>query len=223
MIYSNKNSSYVLYKETLYATGLNDYGQLGTGGNDNKNQLTPMQLQGLPPGVTALHAVCGDGRTVVLGTNGLCYATGSNGRGQLGTGNNAPRNILTPMQGLLVIKEVKTLLSITTAFILSQGPKEVMQKIMASRYDVRVIELVQEQLPAHLLYCNNCHQIKPSFSQKVIEKRKRTGGDIIRVFASNTAHCLGCAIILHRMRPRTFLGRPTLTDIPQEVAMPNPK
>jgi alpha-tubulin suppressor-like RCC1 family protein len=175
-----------------YATGSNSHGQLGTGNNLHKNQLT--QMLGLPSGVTALQAVCSSWHTVVIGTDGHCYATGSNSHGQLGTGNNPHKNQLTQMLGLPVSDEVKTLASMAATFILSLGLKKVMQKIIESHYNPRVIDLLTEQLPAHLLYCNRCCQIKPSFSQKVIMKRKGTRAGIVRVFASETEYCLGCAI-----------------------------
>ena len=86
LIYSCNDSFYALCKDShLYATGWNKHGQLGTGDDVDKIRLTLME--GLPGGVTALQVVGGYSYTVVIGTDGLCYATGLNEYGQLGTGD----------------------------------------------------------------------------------------------------------------------------------------
>jgi alpha-tubulin suppressor-like RCC1 family protein len=82
----------VLKDDIAYATGRNDFGQLGTTAG-NKNELTPMLSPG-DTGVTAISA--GRNFTIALKVD-AAYATGNNIVGQLGTtaGNKA---VLTLME-----------------------------------------------------------------------------------------------------------------------------
>jgi len=70
---------------SLYATGLNDYGQLGTGNTANKNYFTKV-LENVKA------VACGSRHTLALKWDGTLWATGHNGFGQLGTGDNTSRN-----------------------------------------------------------------------------------------------------------------------------------
>lgn len=66
-----------------YSWGDNEYNQLGTGDNIDRNTPTLMQL---PAGVTAVDAGAGTGYVMVVGSDGVIYGWGLNDRGQLGNG-----------------------------------------------------------------------------------------------------------------------------------------
>lgn len=94
-IATGSNHSVVLRADGVpYATGLNTNGQLtGTG---DRRTLTPMT--GLPSGVRAVEVSTSGEHTLVLGSDGRVYGTGSNAYGQLtGTGD---RSTLTALTGL---------------------------------------------------------------------------------------------------------------------------
>ena len=67
----------------VYAWGLNNEGQLGDGTAVGK--LVPVRVE-RAPGVRALAVAAGDGHSLAVGSDGLVYAWGGNGAGQLGTG-----------------------------------------------------------------------------------------------------------------------------------------
>jgi len=79
---------------TVYGCGFNFYGNLGTGNNDDKNELTQMTI---PTGKTPAAIACGAGHSLVLMNDGTVYGCGDNRSGQLGTGNNVTTNLLTQM------------------------------------------------------------------------------------------------------------------------------
>jgi hypothetical protein len=74
---------------TVWATGNNFSGELGTG--DNTNRATPVQVMS---GVSAVAA--GYAHSLFLKSDGTVWAAGSNGSGQLGTGDTA--NQMAPVQ-----------------------------------------------------------------------------------------------------------------------------
>lgn len=78
-----------------YATGNNQYGQLGVGDYNNRNVFT--KVEGLSV-VTQLR--CSDTYTILLTASGQCYATGQNNAGQLGVGDNNNRNLFTQVRFL---------------------------------------------------------------------------------------------------------------------------
>ncbi len=92
---------------TVWAWGLNSFGQLGTASNDTCSgapcSATPIQVAGLSGG-TALAA--GHDYSLVVKSDGTVWAWGFNSLGQLGTG--ATTNADTPAQvaGLTGVKEV---------------------------------------------------------------------------------------------------------------------
>jgi alpha-tubulin suppressor-like RCC1 family protein len=87
-----KHTMVLMTDGTLYATGYNEYGQLGLGNNNNTNSLTQVtSITGIISNVS-----CGGYHTMVLMFDGKLYATGSNNNGQLGLGlNDTSKNILT--------------------------------------------------------------------------------------------------------------------------------
>ena len=149
-------NTFVNISGTIYATGNNNYGQLGIGNTTNKTTLTPMtgfplgkivssisrsyihtvvlmndgtvygcgnntvgqlgnassgnqyttltQMTSMPSGKTAIAVGCGaystNGFTIVLMSDGTVYGTGSNGAGQLGTGDYTDKTSLTLMTGI---------------------------------------------------------------------------------------------------------------------------
>ncbi|WP_272725879.1 RCC1 domain-containing protein, partial [Escherichia coli] len=66
----------------VYAVGLNNYGQLGTGDLAKKN--TPFKLSSS----TAKTTIAGEYETYILTDNKEVYVTGSNKSGRLGLGIN---------------------------------------------------------------------------------------------------------------------------------------
>ncbi|AEC02601.1 fimbrillin family protein [Parasphaerochaeta coccoides] len=77
---------------TLWATGRNNFGQLGVGtSGDSNNKSTPVQV------MTDVKAVStGNYYTMILKKDGTLWATGANGEGQLGDGTTTNRT--TPVQ-----------------------------------------------------------------------------------------------------------------------------
>ncbi len=73
----------------LYASGLNNYGQLGDG---TGNRGTTPVLVHLPIGVTTTTVAAGGSHSLVLGSDGNVYASGSNSNGQLGDGTTYGSN-----------------------------------------------------------------------------------------------------------------------------------
>lgn len=84
---------------TLYGTGMNSSGELGTGDLTSPIlTLTKMNLAPLGVGVTPVAVTAGQGFTVVLASDGKIYGVGSNSSGQLGLGNQvSPQLTLTQM------------------------------------------------------------------------------------------------------------------------------
>ncbi|AEC02809.1 fimbrillin family protein [Parasphaerochaeta coccoides] len=84
---------------TLWATGFNNYGQLGVG--DTTDRSTPVQVWDSTDGsmkmtnVAAVYA--GMGHTMILKKDGTLWATGNNANGQLGIGDT-PAQISIPVQ-----------------------------------------------------------------------------------------------------------------------------
>jgi len=94
-IYGGQGWSIVLMTDgTIYGTGLNDSGQLGTGNTTNRNTLTLMTNS---TGKTPVSVACGQNYTIVLMSDGTIFGTGLNTSGQLGTGNTTNTNTLTLM------------------------------------------------------------------------------------------------------------------------------
>jgi alpha-tubulin suppressor-like RCC1 family protein len=91
---------------TIYGTGLNNYGELGLGNNIQITSLTQITI---PDNKTPLLVVTGSYSTFVLMTDGSLYGTGYNSYGELGLGNNTDVNVLT----LIPIPDNKTPLSIS--------------------------------------------------------------------------------------------------------------
>ena len=74
---------------SLWATGNNTWGQLGTGDTNSIWTLTPVMMSG----VAAVSA--GLGHTMILKNDGTLWATGYNYPGTLGTGDTT--HVLTPV------------------------------------------------------------------------------------------------------------------------------
>ena len=79
---------------SVYTTGGNYAGQLGTGDTDYRTILTAITI---PDSKTAQYIACGFEYTTVMMTDGSVYATGSNNSGQLGVGDTSDRLSLTAM------------------------------------------------------------------------------------------------------------------------------
>ncbi|MBP7792150.1 MAG: hypothetical protein KA120_03715 [Candidatus Goldbacteria bacterium] len=73
---------------TLWATGLNEDGELGTGNNTDRNSWTQVL-----DGVIAIAA--GGFHSLALKPDGTLWVTGRNDYGELGTGDNTDRNSWT--------------------------------------------------------------------------------------------------------------------------------
>jgi alpha-tubulin suppressor-like RCC1 family protein len=88
--------SIVLMRDgTVFGCGSNQYGQLGTGDNINKNVLTQMiNTTGKTP--VAISAI--GFFSIVLMSDGTVFGCGWNSKGQLGIGSNVNKNVLTQMK-----------------------------------------------------------------------------------------------------------------------------
>lgn len=83
---------------SMYATGLNYYGELGlesSGFGANKSSFTQVNTAGMGKVVSAS---AGKQYTVILTESGEIYATGENDTGQLGLGDNTNRNVFTKVE-----------------------------------------------------------------------------------------------------------------------------
>ena len=84
---------------TVWAWGVNQYGQLGNGNNTDSN--VPVQVKD-PSGtgfLTGITAIAGNGDySMALKNDGTVWTWGHNGQGQLGNGNNTDSNV--PVQVL---------------------------------------------------------------------------------------------------------------------------
>jgi alpha-tubulin suppressor-like RCC1 family protein len=74
---------------SVWATGYNSEGQLGTGNTTNRSSFTQVDASG----VKALAA--GNGHSLILKEDGSVWATGNNDNGKLGTGDSTSRSSFT--------------------------------------------------------------------------------------------------------------------------------
>ena len=79
---------------TIWGTGYNNEGQLGTGNSTGVNGLTQMHI---PLGKTPKYIACGQYNSFVLMTDNTIYGTGNNYYGNLGNLATATKRSLTPM------------------------------------------------------------------------------------------------------------------------------
>ena len=92
---------------TVFACGLNYYGQLGLGDYDNRNTFTAVLT--IPEGVVIKQVVAGGSHTMIIAQDGRVFACGYNGYGQLGLGDYKDKNTFTAVPALpegVVIKHV---------------------------------------------------------------------------------------------------------------------
>ena len=100
--YSSYQSTWILKTDgTLYATGYNGYGQLGSNGTSAQATWAPIDMGFLQPGESVLKMVSGgDGSYSSFGVvtdQGRVYTCGYNGQGQLGHGDASHKSTLTPV------------------------------------------------------------------------------------------------------------------------------
>jgi alpha-tubulin suppressor-like RCC1 family protein len=81
---------------TVYATGIGYFGQLGLGDDADKTVFTPVSGSVDIKDISAANG----SYTIALAGDGKVYATGYNITGQLGLGDNANKNLFTPVPNL---------------------------------------------------------------------------------------------------------------------------
>ena len=81
--------------DSVYACGLNSFGQLGIDSTIDQSTLQPMI--DLPEGKFASNISCGGYHTVVLFSDGSVYACGWNSNGELGINSTEQKDVLTQM------------------------------------------------------------------------------------------------------------------------------
>ena len=85
----NKHSFYINddgTTATLYAMGLNNYGQLGTGSTDSVISSSRMVEESISRDVDAVPVAAGTSHSLFLKSDGSLFSMGSNSKGQLGDG-----------------------------------------------------------------------------------------------------------------------------------------
>jgi len=89
MVSGGDSHTFILGRDgTVWATGSNSSGQLGTGDSNNRNVFTKVAS-----GVKMIAA--GANHSLILKEDGTVWATGWNSSGQLGTGDNIDKNLFT--------------------------------------------------------------------------------------------------------------------------------
>jgi len=78
--------SFIIKDNVLYATGKNDYGQLGLGDTANRNSYTSTGIEDVS------YVSVGESHTVITKIDGTVWSVGLNNRGQLGLGHNTNKN-----------------------------------------------------------------------------------------------------------------------------------
>ena len=91
----------------VWSFGSNRYGQLGLGGNTNRNRPTKITVDShsesgltIHSGITAKFVSCGGLHTVIIDMNNEIWVFGDNFYGQLGLGDNTERNKPTKISGI---------------------------------------------------------------------------------------------------------------------------
>jgi alpha-tubulin suppressor-like RCC1 family protein len=77
---------------SIWGTGLNTSGQLGTGNNTSINTFTKVYNPATNSNIKCTSLACGDNHTLYLLADGTVWGTGLNSTAQLGTGNTTSRN-----------------------------------------------------------------------------------------------------------------------------------
>jgi alpha-tubulin suppressor-like RCC1 family protein len=81
----------------VYAWGYNGNGQLGDGTQTDSSTPVAVAQGVVPDGVTFTHIVAGNSQSYALGSDGVEYAWGYNGYGQLGYSSSSSARQLTPV------------------------------------------------------------------------------------------------------------------------------
>lgn len=79
---------------TLWATGRNNYGQLGLGDTTDRDELAQVGS-----GTTWVAVACGSQYTIAIKSDGTMWATGRNNKGQLGLNDTSDRNSFAQIAG----------------------------------------------------------------------------------------------------------------------------
>ena len=80
---------------TVWATGYNEYGQLGNGNTTNQNRFVQVATSIKLPSGTYHTIACGANHSAIISTNGYIYTSGYNGNGQLGVNDQNNRTSFT--------------------------------------------------------------------------------------------------------------------------------
>ena len=97
-IFSNYYSTYIHKNKNIYASGYNNFEQLGLGDEDKRNTFTAVKP--LPDNKVAKQVIVGFHHTMILAEDGTVFACGDNEDGQLGLGDYVNQNTFTAVPPL---------------------------------------------------------------------------------------------------------------------------
>jgi alpha-tubulin suppressor-like RCC1 family protein len=114
----------------LWASGYNDFGQLGLGNNVSKTSFESVTISGLPSGAKIVSIAAGGFHSLALDSEGGVWASGYNDFGQLGLSNNVSKTSFVKVTSL----SDKNITAITAGYYHSLALDN-NGKVWASGYD----------------------------------------------------------------------------------------
>jgi alpha-tubulin suppressor-like RCC1 family protein len=100
---SNNNSTILSAQEYIYVKGNNEFGQLGTGDNEERTEFTKISFN------NCKEVSCGDNHSTLLNKDGEIFAAGKNDKGQLGISDFKDRNVFTKNEIMNNVNHIKVI------------------------------------------------------------------------------------------------------------------